>query len=50
MAEWLKKYMPVLHSSSRMRKAVPSPPIVGERNCNNKKDADAVQNPYTEAT
>ncbi len=35
MAEWLKKYMPVLHSSSRMRKAVPSPPIVGERNCNN---------------
>ena len=25
----------VLYSSSRMRKAVPSPPIVGERNCNN---------------
>ena len=27
--------MAVLRSSSRMKKAAPSPPIVGERNCNN---------------
>ena len=37
LAKWLKNFMPVLHSSSRMRKAVPLPPIVGERKCPNLK-------------
>lgn len=35
IAQWLKDYMPILHSSSRMKKAAPEPPIVGERNCKN---------------
>jgi hypothetical protein len=35
LAKWLKEYMPLLHSSSRMKKAAPEPPIVGERNCRN---------------
>ena len=35
MSQWLKDYLPVLHSSVRMQKAVPKPPIVGERNCKN---------------
>ncbi|KAL8575333.1 hypothetical protein ACOMHN_003167 [Nucella lapillus] len=30
---WLKQFLPVLHTSARMRKAAPVPPIVGERNC-----------------
>ena len=33
LAQWLKEYMPILHSSIRMQKAVPIPPIIGERNC-----------------
>ena len=41
-------YMPVLHSSSRMRKAVPSPPIVGERNCNNLRKMLMPSNPPTQ--
>jgi hypothetical protein len=32
---WLKANMQTLHCSVRMRKAVPDPPIVGERNCKN---------------
>jgi hypothetical protein len=35
LSTWLKDYMPILHSSARMRKAAPDPPIVGERNCRN---------------
>jgi hypothetical protein len=35
LSNWLKEYMPILHSSTRMKKAVPKPPIVGERNCRN---------------
>ena len=30
---WLKTYLPVMHTSRRMLKAVPLPPIIGERNC-----------------
>ena len=33
LGSWLKQFLPVLHTSVRMRKAVPYPPIVGERNC-----------------
>ena len=32
---WLKDNMKVLHSSRRMKEAVPLPPIVGERKCRN---------------
>jgi hypothetical protein len=32
---WLKQFLPVMHTSARMRKAVHQPPIVGERNCRN---------------
>ena len=35
LAKWLTQYMPVLHSSSRMRKALPAPLIVDEWNCHN---------------
>lgn len=35
LADWLKEYMPILHSSCRMKRAVPEPPMVGERNCTN---------------
>ncbi|XP_070208302.1 uncharacterized protein [Littorina saxatilis] len=35
LGRWLKGFMPVLHTSARMKKAVPNPPIVGERNCYN---------------
>ena len=35
LSKWLKQCMPVLHTSYRMLKAVPEPPIVGERNCTN---------------
>ena len=37
LSKWLKDLMPVLHSSRRMKKAMPHPPIVGERNCKNLK-------------
>ena len=37
ISTWSKELMPVLHTSSRMRKAVPLPPVVGERNCRNLK-------------
>ena len=48
LAEWLKKCMPVLHSGSRMRKAAPSPPIVGERNCNNLRKTLTLTKPPTQ--
>ena len=36
LASWLQEYiMPLLHSSSRMKRAVSEPPMVGERNCTN---------------
>ena len=35
LSRWLKELMPVLHSSSKMRKVSPKPPIVGERKCPN---------------
>ena len=35
LSRWLKQFLPVLHSSARMRKVVTEPPIVGERNCLN---------------
>jgi hypothetical protein len=35
LSMWLKQFLPVMHTSARMRKAVPQPPIVGERNCRN---------------
>ena len=37
LSHWLRDYLPVLHTSSRLRKAVPNAPIVGERNCPNLK-------------
>ena len=33
LRKWLTELLPVLHSSDRMRKAVPKPPVIGERNC-----------------
>ena len=48
LAELLKKYMPVLHSSSRMRKAVPLLPIVGEWNCNNLRKMLMLSKPPTQ--
>lgn len=33
LSRWLKQFLPVLHTSARMWKASPEPPIVGERNC-----------------
>jgi hypothetical protein len=35
LSHWLKANLTTLHCSARMRKAVPHPPIVGERNCKN---------------
>ena len=35
LSRLLRQYMPVLHSSVRMAKAAPNPPIVGERRCHN---------------
>ena len=35
LSQWLKQFLPVLHTSIRMRLAIPNPPIVGERNCFN---------------
>jgi hypothetical protein len=33
--KWLKERMTTLHQSRRIKKAMPQPPIVGERNCHN---------------
>ena len=35
LAKWLKDLMPSLHTSRRMKLAMPKPPIVGERNSSN---------------
>ena len=35
LGRWLKELMPTLHQNRRMKKAVPHPPIIGERNCHN---------------
>ena len=48
LAELLKKYMPVLHSSSRMRKAVPLLPTAGEWNCNNLRKMLMLSKPPTQ--
>jgi hypothetical protein len=33
LRQWLSKHLPILHSSEKMKQAVPAPPVVGERNC-----------------
>ena len=43
-----KTYMPVLHSSSRMRKAVPLLPIMGKWNCNNLRKMLLLTKPPTQ--
>ena len=35
LGQWLRELLPTLHTSRRMRKAIPDPPIVGERRCRN---------------
>ena len=32
LRQWLHKYLPELHTSTRLRQAIPHPPVVGERN------------------
>ena len=39
LSRWLKDFMPIMHTSARMTKAVTQPPIVGERRCGNLRKA-----------
>ena len=38
LRQWLTQHLPILHSSSKMRSAVPTAPVVGERNCRSLKN------------
>ena len=38
LRRWFREFLPILHTSSRLQKAIPSPPLLGERNSKSLKN------------